>query len=26
VSDPAAAFIKTSGTGSTGWIRLATVP
>jgi hypothetical protein len=26
VSDPAAAFIKTSGTGSTGWIQLATVP
>ena len=26
VSDPAAAFVKASGTGSTGWIRLATVP
>ena len=26
VSDPAAAFIKTSGTESTGWIQLATMP
>jgi hypothetical protein len=26
VSDPAAAFIKTSGTGSTGWVKLATMP
>ena len=26
VSDPAAVFIKARGTGSTGWVQLATVP